>query len=74
LDKTHKVKADKDKLRTNAKLGSACIAPLPTCRALQAFFRRAKRGETPGYPRFKSASRFAVAIVAWSSSATITPH
>ena len=27
-------------------------------RAFQAFFRRAKAGETPGYPRFKSRDRF----------------
>jgi putative transposase len=26
--------------------------------AMQAFFRRIKRGETPGYPRFKNASRW----------------
>ena len=26
--------------------------------AMQAFFRRVKRGETPGYPRFKPASRW----------------
>src|ERR1700736_1101775 len=26
--------------------------------AMQAFFRRIKRGETPGYPRFRSASRW----------------
>jgi putative transposase len=26
--------------------------------AFQAFFRRVKRGETPGFPRFKSANRF----------------
>jgi len=28
-------------------------------RAYGAFFRRVKRGETPGFPRFKPASRFA---------------
>jgi putative transposase len=27
-------------------------------KAFEAFFRRAKNGETPGYPRFKSAHRF----------------
>lgn len=27
-------------------------------RAMNAFFRRVRSGETPGYPRFKSASRF----------------
>lgn len=27
-------------------------------RAMQAFFRRCKAGETPGYPRFKAAHRF----------------
>ena len=27
-------------------------------RAFSSFFRRVKRGETPGFPRFKSASRF----------------
>jgi putative transposase len=26
--------------------------------AMQAFFRRCKRGETPGFPRFKPAARF----------------
>ncbi|WP_241716294.1 hypothetical protein [Sulfoacidibacillus ferrooxidans] len=26
--------------------------------AFQAFFRRVKAGETPGYPRFKSAGRY----------------
>jgi putative transposase len=27
-------------------------------RAFQAFFRRVKNGETPGYPRFKSSTRY----------------
>jgi putative transposase len=27
-------------------------------RAFQAFFRRVKTGETPGYPRFKSSTRY----------------
>ncbi len=30
--------------------------------AMQAFFDRIKRGETPGYPRFKGASRFNTAM------------
>lgn len=31
-------------------------------RAFQAFFRRAKAGETPGYPRFKPSSRYRTLI------------
>ncbi len=27
-------------------------------KAFRAFFRRVKRGETPGYPRFRSVHRF----------------
>jgi len=38
---------------------SSCQATLRRLdRAFQAFFRRLKAGETPGYPRFKAASRF----------------
>jgi putative transposase len=31
-------------------------------RAFQAFFRRVARGETPGYPRFKTRSRFSTLV------------
>ncbi|HEY0739207.1 MAG TPA: transposase [Herpetosiphonaceae bacterium] len=38
---------------------SSCQATLKRLdRAFQAFFRRIKEGETPGYPRFKSRKRF----------------
>lgn len=36
-----------------------CRSPLQQLqRAFEGFFRRVKRGETPGYPRFKSRDRF----------------
>lgn len=36
-----------------------CRSPLRTLqRAFEGFFRRVKRGETPGYPRFKGRDRF----------------
>lgn len=36
-----------------------CRSPLRSLqRAFEAFFRRMKRGETPGYPRFKGRDRF----------------
>jgi putative transposase len=35
-------------------------------RAFQAFFRRVKRGETPGYPRFRAAARYDT--ITWSFS------
>jgi putative transposase len=53
----------KDERTTNAYLGrtnfSSCQATLRRLdRAFQAFFRRLKTGETPGYPRFKGRTRF----------------
>jgi putative transposase len=53
----------KDERSTNAFLArtnfSSCQATLRRLdRAFQAFFRRVKAGETPGYPRFKGRNRF----------------
>jgi putative transposase len=53
----------KDERTTNAYLArtnfSSCQATLRRLdRAFQAFFRRLKAGEAPGYPRFKGANRF----------------
>lgn len=53
----------KDERTTNAFLArtnfSSCQATLRRLdRAFQAFFRRVKAGDTPGYPRFKSQNRF----------------
>ncbi|HEV2459276.1 MAG TPA: transposase [Ktedonobacterales bacterium] len=53
----------KDERTTNAFLArtnfSSCQATLRRLdRAFQAFFRRVKAGETPGYPRFKGRNRF----------------
>lgn len=53
----------KDERVTNPYLArtnfSSCQATLRRLeRAFQAFFRRVKAGETPGYPRFKSWNRF----------------
>jgi putative transposase len=53
----------KDERTTNAYLArtnfSSCQATLRRLdRAFQAFFRRVKAGETPGYPRFKGRNRF----------------
>src|SRR5215469_7769382 len=53
----------KDERTTNAFVArtnfSSCQATLRRLdRAFQAFFRRVKAGETPGYPRFKSRNRF----------------
>ncbi|HEY7091670.1 MAG TPA: transposase [Ktedonobacterales bacterium] len=53
----------KDGRTTNLYLAhtnfSSCQATLRRLdRAFQAFFRRVKNGETPGYPRFKGWSRF----------------
>lgn len=44
-------------------LTRSIVRSLRTCsgrlsKAFDAFFRRVKAGEKPGYPRFKSASRF----------------
>src|SRR4051794_5334237 len=42
---------------------SSCQATLRRLdRAFQAFFRRVKAGETPGYPRFKGRGRFATVV------------
>jgi putative transposase len=54
----------KDERSTNAFLArttfSSCQATLRRLdRAFQAFLRRRKAGETPGYPRFKGRTRFA---------------
>jgi putative transposase len=53
----------KDKRTTNAYLArtnfSSCQATMRRLdRAFQAFFRRVKAGETPGYPRFKGRNPF----------------
>lgn len=53
----------KDERTTNPYLGrtnfSSCQATLRRLdRAFQAFFRRVKAGEAPGYPRFKGQHRF----------------
>ncbi len=53
----------KEERTPNASLGrtnfSSCQATLRRLdRAFQAFFRRIKAGETPGYPRFKGKNRF----------------
>jgi putative transposase len=53
----------KDERTTNPYLArtnfSSCQATLRRLdRAFQAFFRRLKAGEAPGYPRFKGANRF----------------
>jgi putative transposase len=53
----------KDERTTNPYLAganfSSCQATLRRLeRAFQAFFRRVKAGETPGYPRFKGQNRF----------------
>ncbi len=42
-------------------------------RSFQAFFRRVKEGKTPGYPRFKSKSRFgAIEFPAYGDGITLT--
>jgi putative transposase len=53
----------KDERTTNTYLArtnfSSCQATLRRLdRAFQAFFRRVKAGETPGYPRFKARTRY----------------
>lgn len=59
-DQSARLKADR---KTNPYLietnFSSCQATLRRLdRAFEAFFRRVKAGETPGYPRFKGAGRF----------------
>ncbi len=54
---------------------SSCQATLRRLdKAFQAFFRRVKAGETPGYPRFKSRDRFdTVEFPAYGDGCKLTP-
>ena len=46
--------------RTKFGSGQATLRRLD--RAFEAFFRRLKSGETPGYPRFKGRGRFDMVV------------